>query len=42
MTDKNSHDTSINDVPINKTDRKFLWLQGPRRADHASLTELGL
>lgn len=33
---------SINDVPINEIDRKFLWSQGPRPEDHPGLTELGL
>ena len=33
---------SINDVPIDETERKFLWPEGPRPADHPSLTELGL
>lgn len=33
---------SINDVPIEETDRKFLWPDGPRPADHPGLTELGL
>jgi nuclear transport factor 2 (NTF2) superfamily protein len=35
-------EASINDVPIAPTDRKFLWPQGPRPADHPGLTELGL
>ncbi len=35
-------EASINDVPIAATDRKFLWPQGPRPADHPGLTELGL
>lgn len=33
---------SINDQPIREADRKFLWPQGPRPADHPGLTELGL
>ena len=33
---------SINDVPIQAADRKFLWPQGPRPADAPGLTELGL
>ena len=33
---------SINDVPIAEADRKFLWPQGPRPADHPGLTDLGL
>lgn len=33
---------SINDVPIAEEDRKFLWPEGPRPADHPGLTELGL
>lgn len=35
-------EASINDVPIKKSDRKFLWEQGPRPDDHPGLTELGL
>ncbi len=35
-------EASINDVPIAAADRKFLWPQGPRPADHPGLTELGL
>ena len=36
-------DASINDVPIRSDQRKFFWQpQGPRPADHAGLTELGL
>ena len=34
-------EASINDVPILETERKFLWEQGPRPADHPGLTELG-
>jgi nuclear transport factor 2 (NTF2) superfamily protein len=33
---------SINDLPINEADRKFLWPLGRRPDDHASLSELGL
>jgi nuclear transport factor 2 (NTF2) superfamily protein len=33
---------SINDVPILSCERKFHRLAGPRPADHAGLTELGL
>jgi nuclear transport factor 2 (NTF2) superfamily protein len=34
---------SINDVPIQPSDRKFHWdRSGPRPADHPSLTDLGL
>jgi nuclear transport factor 2 (NTF2) superfamily protein len=34
---------SINDVPIQESDRKFHWdRNGPRPLDHPSLTELGL
>ncbi len=33
---------SINDVPIEEAERKFLWPQGPRPEDHPVLTELGL
>ena len=35
-------EASINDVPIRSEDRKFLWPQGPRPADHPGLTSLGL
>jgi nuclear transport factor 2 (NTF2) superfamily protein len=35
-------EASINDVPIAAADRKFLWSQGPRPADHPGLTDLGL
>ncbi len=35
-------EASINDVPIQAADRKFLWPQGPRPADAPGLTELGL
>jgi uncharacterized protein len=34
---------SINDVPIDETERKYRWdLDGPRPADHPGLSELGL
>lgn len=33
---------SINDLPIEDSERKFYWPQGPRPADHPSLSELGL
>ncbi len=33
---------SINDVPINESERKFLWKSGPRLEDFPGLTELGL
>lgn len=33
---------SINDLLINKSDRKFLWPQGKRPDKHPSLTDLGL
>jgi nuclear transport factor 2 (NTF2) superfamily protein len=33
---------SINDLPINESDRKFHWAQGPRPDDYPGLTELGL
>jgi nuclear transport factor 2 (NTF2) superfamily protein len=33
---------SINDLPINKSDRKFLWPQGRRPDNHPSLSDLGL
>ena len=32
---------SINDAPIAAADRKYHWPQGPRPADHPSLSELG-
>ena len=32
---------SINDAPIAAAERKYHWPQGPRPADHASLSELG-
>jgi nuclear transport factor 2 (NTF2) superfamily protein len=33
---------SINDQPIRENERKYRWPSGPRPADHASLSELGL
>jgi nuclear transport factor 2 (NTF2) superfamily protein len=33
---------SINDLPIQESERKFHWVQGPRPADHPGLSELGL
>ncbi|PYG31106.1 DUF1348 family protein [Pelagimonas varians] len=33
---------SINDLPIQKKDRKFHWSQGLRPIDHPGLSELGL
>lgn len=33
---------SINDLPIKDSERKYLWPQGPRPADHPGLSELGL
>ena len=33
---------SINDLPIQEADRKYRWPLGPRPADHAGLSELGL
>jgi nuclear transport factor 2 (NTF2) superfamily protein len=33
---------SINDLPIDESERKFRWPQGRRPDDHASLTELNL
>lgn len=35
-------EASINDVPIQDTDRLFRWPLGPRPANHPGLTELGL
>ena len=32
----------INDIPINESERKFLWSQGLRPDDLPSLSELGL
>jgi uncharacterized protein len=33
---------SINDLPIQESERKFHWPQGPRPADHPGLTDLNL
>ncbi len=33
---------SINDLPINESQRKFHWPSGPRPDDHPGLSELGL
>lgn len=33
---------SINDQPIAESDRKLRWAEGPRPADHAGLSGLGL
>jgi nuclear transport factor 2 (NTF2) superfamily protein len=33
---------SINDLPIQETERKFRWPQGPRPTDHPGLSDLGL
>ena len=33
---------SINDVKIDESERKFLWPEGSRPEDHASLSDLGL
>lgn len=33
---------SINDMPIQENERKFLWSQGRRPDDHPGLSELGL
>ncbi|TRY28785.1 DUF1348 family protein [Aliiglaciecola sp. M165] len=38
---KNRH-ASINDLPINKKDRKFFWPLGSRPEDHPSLSDLGM
>ncbi len=35
-------EASINDVSIQKSERKFLWGEGPRPEDYPGLTELGL
>lgn len=35
-------EASINDVPITEDGRLFRWPLGPRPADHAGLSELGL
>jgi nuclear transport factor 2 (NTF2) superfamily protein len=34
--------SSINDLPIHDSDRKFHWPLGPRPADHLGLSDLGL
>lgn len=33
---------SINDLPIEESDRRYRWPAGPRPADHPGLSELGL
>ncbi len=33
---------SINDLPINESERKYHWTHGPRPDDHPGLSELGL
>ena len=33
---------SINDLPINESERKFFWETGPRPDDHAGLSDSGL
>lgn len=35
-------EASINDVPIQEAERRFLWPAGPRPPDHPGLAELGL
>lgn len=35
-------EASINDVPIDEKERKFLWPLGPRPAAHPGLTDLGM
>ena len=35
-------EASINDVPIQESERKFLWEKGPRPDDFPGLTELGM
>lgn len=35
-------EASINDVPIQESERKFHWPLGKRPADHPGLTELGM
>jgi nuclear transport factor 2 (NTF2) superfamily protein len=35
-------EASINDVPIQESERKFLWHPGPRPDDHPGLAEMGL
>lgn len=34
--------SSINDLPIRESERKFHWPLGPRPADHPGLSDLGL
>lgn len=34
--------SSINDLPIRESERKFHWPLGPRPAEHPGLSELGL
>lgn len=34
--------SSINDLPIKESERKFHWPLGPRPADHPGLSDLGL
>jgi len=33
---------SINDLPVDEAERKFLWPPGPRPEDHPGLSDLGL
>ncbi len=33
---------SINDLPIPESERKYRWPLGPRPAEHAGLSDLGL
>ncbi len=33
---------SINDLPINESERKYHWTHGPRPDDHPGLSNLGL
>jgi nuclear transport factor 2 (NTF2) superfamily protein len=35
-------EASINDVPIQESERKFMWEAGVRPDDYPGLTELGL
>ena len=35
-------EASINDIPIDESDRKFLWPQGPRPIDYPGLSALGM
>ena len=35
-------EASINDVPIQAAERRFLWPEGPRPSEYPGLTELGL